>query len=146
MQPTTSRICSCVPSPWAAFHSVDARADVYSFGVVLFEMLSGRRPFKGSSMLEFAEAHNTAPAPDLPISVPKTLRAIVSTCLAKEPLQRFSSFEQIGHTLTEFCRAEGVETLVAPRRSVAELEAELSSTTWNNRGFMFVIRTSGRPS
>jgi tetratricopeptide (TPR) repeat protein len=126
------------PEQFKTFHSVDVRADVYSFGVVLYEMLSGRRPFTGRSVPEFAEAHTTAPPPDLPADIPEPIRAIVFACLAKDPSHRFRSFEQLGWRVAEFCRAEGMDTAVAARRSVAELEADLSSTKWNNRGFMFV--------
>ena len=69
---------------------VDKRADIWAFGALLYEMLTGRRPFPGSSTTEVL-AGVLKDAPDwtaLPDDVPAGLRHLVSRCLAKNPTQR----------------------------------------------------------
>jgi serine/threonine protein kinase/Tol biopolymer transport system component len=58
---------------------IDGRADVYSFGVVMFEMLSGRQPFRGRSMSEIRRAHLIDPPPLLSESDPAISRAFSET-------------------------------------------------------------------
>ena len=68
------------------------QSDMYSLGVVLFEMLSGRRPFTGSTDLETAamHIHNTAPElTDVAPHVPVALATVVHQAMAKSPGERF---------------------------------------------------------
>lgn len=71
--------------------SVDARADLYSTGVVLYELLTGRTPFRGDTPVAVAYQHvSEAPLPPSEIveSIPRALDAIVLRALAKDPFQR----------------------------------------------------------
>jgi tetratricopeptide (TPR) repeat protein len=72
---------------------VDARSDVFSFGVVLYEMLSGYRPFPGSSPQEVAlNLLRGAPQPLslLCPGVPRSIEEIVNRCLAREAADRYA--------------------------------------------------------
>ncbi|GLJ80331.1 serine/threonine-protein kinase [Microbacterium imperiale] len=71
---------------------VDARADLYSTGVVLYELLTGRAPFRGETPVAVAYQHvSEAPLPPSEVveDVPRALDAIVLRALAKSPFQRF---------------------------------------------------------
>jgi len=81
------------PEQWKS-SAVDGRADVYALGVMLFEMLSGRLPFTGESLLELGNAHATREPPDLRAlapEVPEPLAQVVRQALEKDPERRFST-------------------------------------------------------
>ena len=80
----------------------DARSDLFSFGAVLYEMLSGRRAFSGSSSVETMSAIlRDEPAPLSPEPVPSPLERVVRRCLEKSPEQRFQSARDLAFALGE---------------------------------------------
>jgi serine/threonine protein kinase/Tfp pilus assembly protein PilF len=82
----------------------DARSDLWAFGVVLHQMLSGRLPFTGTTMLEISSSILKEPVPQLPASVPAVLRVIVDRCLKKNPEERFQSASEL-HAALQAVRA-----------------------------------------
>ena len=81
---------------------VDARTDIFAFGAILYEILSGRRAFKGESSIETMNAILKDDPPDLEVEKLKLspgLERIVRRCLEKEPSRRFQSARDVGFAL-----------------------------------------------
>jgi len=72
----------------------DVRSDVFAFGAVLYEMLAGRRAFVGDSESAIVAAileSQPAPLEAQHATVPPALTHLVTTCLAKDPDERWQS-------------------------------------------------------
>jgi serine/threonine-protein kinase len=72
---------------------VDRRADIWAFGVVLWEMLTGRRLFRGDTVTDVLAAvlKKTPDLELLPDSLPPQLRHVLIRCLERDPKQRLQS-------------------------------------------------------
>lgn len=66
--------------------AVSPKADLYSLGVILYEMLSGRVPFSGDSMIDILMKHTTEPPAPLPSSA--GLEILAEWLLEKAPSKR----------------------------------------------------------
>jgi DNA-binding response OmpR family regulator len=74
--------------------TLDVRSDFYSLGVIFFEMLTGKRPFTGSSAMEVLQQHVNTPTPPLPVELMR-YEALLGKLLAKSRDERFASAEEI---------------------------------------------------
>jgi len=78
----------------AAGQSVDARSDLFSLGSILYEMLTGRRPFGGSTAMDvLAAVLRDDPAPMSTVA-PEVAR-LVERCLRKDVTQRCQSAAEL---------------------------------------------------
>jgi eukaryotic-like serine/threonine-protein kinase len=82
--------------------AIDARSDIFSFGAVLYELLSGKRAFRGETSVESMHAIlKTEPAEIKSIrpEVSPALEQVVRRCIEKNPLERYQSMLDVAYIL-----------------------------------------------
>jgi serine/threonine protein kinase len=97
----------------------DQRSDQFSFGIVFYQMLTGVKPFKGNSIgAVCSEILYTEPLPPSKLNpaVPPAVDRIVARCLAKNPLERFASCDELVRSLYPFTRSRPRPTVAAGER------------------------------
>lgn len=75
----------------ASGHPASPATDIYSLGIVAYEALTGKRPFSGESQVAIAMAQINETPPELPLSIPESVRSLVMACIAKNPADRPAS-------------------------------------------------------
>jgi serine/threonine protein kinase len=95
-----------------ASHDVGPGTDIYALGVILYEMLTGRPPFKADSVIEtIQQVREQEPLPPrlLQPKIPKDLETICLKCLEKKPEQRYSSAAALAADLQFYLRGEPIQ-------------------------------------
>src|SRR5262249_24948401 len=98
-------------------HRVDGRSDIFSLGVVFYELLTGRRPFRGETRDELlAQITTVEPRPPGQIddAVPKELDRICLRALSKRASERYSTAKDMAEDLRQFFAQETVSQSSSP--------------------------------
>jgi serine/threonine protein kinase len=120
--------------------SVDARSDLFSFGAVLYEMLSGRRAFRGDTTADTISSILKEEPPDLATTgrdVPPMLERIVHHCIEKDPTQRFQSARDIAFALEALSSTSS--SVAGPAAAPAPAIAVTTRKSWLVPGLLGAI-------
>jgi Tol biopolymer transport system component len=109
----------------------DHRSDIFSFGCVLYEMLTGRRAFRGATAVETMNAILKEEPPEVAsvrAGVPRVLERVVCRCLEKKPEARFQTASDLAFAVEAFS-----DPTVISGRGAATLVSTPARPKWRAR-------------
>lgn len=90
------------------FGKTDVRTDIYQAGTVFYELVTGKPPFGGESLIEISNSI-VKDIPELPSSInpeAKPVDTIIIRCIQKDPSKRYQSAEELQKALAQYLKQE----------------------------------------
>jgi len=107
---TVGTVASPAPEQTRGEREITGKSDIYSYGCVLFEMLTGRLPYRGRSYAQIIDGHLNQPVPNVNEAgahCPGWLDEIVYQMMQKDPAARpFNARSVEGYLMDHLDRAE----------------------------------------
>ena len=97
----------------------EQRSDIYSIGVILYEMVTGRVPFKGDTPFTIGMKHKGEVPKDpkeLNAQIPEDLSRVILTCLEKDKEKRYQSAAEVRSELTNIEKGVPTTERIVPDR------------------------------
>jgi serine/threonine protein kinase len=111
----------------------DKRSDIYSLGVLMYEMVTGRVPFKGDSALSVAIKHKTQIPSDprkLNPELSKDFSRLILMCMEKKRERRYQSAEELLSDLIK--KEKGIPTVVRAIPTKEPAGEMIGEMKWRN--------------
>jgi eukaryotic-like serine/threonine-protein kinase len=99
--------------------TVDHRSDIFSVGGILYEVLTGRRPFRGETEVDTITAVLREDPPEIDLErarIPLSCQQIIRHCLEKEPEKRFQTAQDLAFALETLSDSSTGRMRLSPRR------------------------------
>jgi len=129
--------------------TLDARTDVYGLGAILFELLAGRPPFTGASLmsvlLAVAQDEPRWPSADR-ADVPRELEAIVRRAMAKDRAARFPDAAALRDALDGFLAEDAAQPARGGERRTAAALAVVAGAVFAAVAALVAARVASRPA
>jgi serine/threonine protein kinase len=101
------------PEQCKAQKKIDSKSDTYSLGAVLFEMLTGKKPYDGDTLISIGLQHIKEPIPRLPQGLSQ-YQPLIDNMMAKAKRKRLSSGPEFQKLLDEIVHNQKIEPSATP--------------------------------